>query len=489
MWVPQPGAQMVAMEADWCDELFFGGERGGGKSDFQLGYQELGALRYGAHSRGIMFRKTYPEMEELQSRAMEIFPASGGVYKSQPSAEYPFSNCWYWPSGASVKMRFIEREQDYGRYHGHQYTRISFDEVTEYATPTGLLKMLSTLRSAHGVPCSVRLTGNPGGVGHIWVKQRYVDIAPPLAPYIDPETRFVRIFVSSKLADNAALMSADPNYRTRILAATGGNEALRRAWTEGDWNIVAGAFFDCWTPRMVLRPVTLPPEWIRFRSGDWGSARPYAFHWFCVVQDTFRAEGRQIPRGALICYRELYGAIDRVNQPNVGTKEPAEAVGAKIAKAEVGEHISYGVLDPAAFASDGGPSIAERLYRGSGNKVTFRHADNRRVATRGAMGGWDQMRARMIGEGDQPMLYVYSSCTDAIRTIPLLQHDAHHVEDLDTDMEDHAGDSWRYACMSRPYARPDATVAKPRYFNDLTASEVFWPNGVGFGDNRRNERI
>ena len=110
-WEPQQGIQSSAISADWCDELFYGGERGGGKSDFQLGYQEDGALRYTKHWRGIMFRKTYAELEELQARASEIFSVSGAVYKTQPSADYPFSNCWYWPNGATVKMRFIEHER------------------------------------------------------------------------------------------------------------------------------------------------------------------------------------------------------------------------------------------------------------------------------------------------------------------------------------------------------------------------------------------
>ena len=131
VWQPQAGAQTSAILADWCEDVFYGGERGGGKSDFQLGYQEDAALRYEGKSRGIMFRKTYNELEELQARASEIFPASGAIYKTQPSAKYPFSNCWYWPNGATVKMRYIEHERDYGRYHGHQYSHMSFDEVTE----------------------------------------------------------------------------------------------------------------------------------------------------------------------------------------------------------------------------------------------------------------------------------------------------------------------------------------------------------------------
>lgn len=463
MWIPQPGPQLAALEADWCDELFYGGERGGGKSDFQLGFQEDGALRYGDKWRGIMFRKTYPELEELQARASEVFSVSGAVFKAQPSADYPFSNCWYFPGGASVKMRYIEREKDYGRYHGHQYTGISFDEVTEYATPFALLKMLSTLRSPHGVPCSVRLTGNPGGVGHIWVKSRYISIAPPMTPYTDPETGFTRMFVPSRTSDNAILLKNDPNYRNRLMAATGGNEALRKAWLEGNWDIVAGAFFDCWdSTKHVIKPFKIPEEWTRFRSGDWGSARPFSFGYWAVVQDAFETPcGKILPRGALVRYREWYGAKDSINEPNVGLKIPAEEVGNRLATMERGEKISYGVLDPAAFSSDGGPSIHERILLGSNKKVPFRRADNKRVAKNGAMGGWDQMRARFIGEDGHPMIYCFNTCLDSIRTIPLLQHDTLNIEDINTEMEDHAADEWRYACMSRPYTKPSNKPQNP----------------------------
>lgn len=475
-WEPQPGPQTSALLADWCDELFYGGERGGGKSDLQIGYQEDGALRYGQHWRGIMFRKTYPELEELQARATEVFPGSGGVFKTQPSAGYPFSNCWYWPNGATVKMRYIEREADYGRYHGHQYTGISFDEVTEYPTPAGLLKMLSTLRSPHGVPCSVRLTGNPGGIGHAWVKQRYIDVAPPYTPYRDPDTGFTRMFVPSRTSDNAVLLRNDPHYRDRIRAATGGNEALRKAWLEGDWDIVAGAFLDCWRKELhVLKPFTIPEHWLRFRSGDWGSARPFSFGWWAVASEPYEHPSGIIPRGAMIRYREWYGVKKGPHgiEANVGLKLHAEEVGRGISERDGQDHISYGVLDPAAFSEDGGPSIAERIAKGSGNKVLFRRADNKRVATHGALGGWDQMRARLVGEDGRPMIYCFDTCVDSIRTIPALQHDKDRIEDLDTEGEDHAGDDWRYACMSRPYTKPAPEPEKPiRGADEMTFDEL-----------------
>jgi hypothetical protein len=462
MWTPQPGNQEAAYFAgpDVADEIFYGGERGGGKSDLQLGKQEKAALSYEGKSRGILFRKTYAELEELQGRAMEVFPAEGAVYKTNSSAEYPFTNCWYWPNGATCKMRYIEHERDYGRYHGHQYTHIGFDEVTEYATPAGIVKMLSTLRSPHGVPCQVVETGNPGGVGHGWVKSRHIDIGQPMTRFRDPDTGFVRMYIPSKTADNKILLINDPRYTDRIRAATGGNEALRKAWLEGDWNIVAGAFFDCWSnSRHVIRPFDIPPDWTRFRSGDWGSARPFSFGWWAIVGDDWRTdEGLILPRGCLVRYREWYGMKrDASGQPvfNAGIKMPAEAVGAELWQREYTDpKLTYGVLDPAAYAEDGGPSIYERIYRGSGKNIKFRKADNARVPKAGALGGWDQLRSRLIGEGeDRPMIVCFNTCVDSIRTIPVLQHDADRLEDVDTDQEDHAADEWRYACMSRPYSR------------------------------------
>lgn len=469
MWEPQPGPQASALLADWCDELFYGGERGGGKSDFQLGFQEDGAIQYKEHWRGIMFRKTYTELEELQGRALEIFPESGAVYKAQSSADYPYSNCWYWPNGATVKMRYIEHERDYGRYHGHQYTGLSMDEVTEYPTPNGLLKMLSTLRSAHGVPCLARMTGNPGGVGHGWVKTRYIDPAPPYTPFTDRETGFTRMFIPSKMKDNQILLKSDPKYKSRILAATHGNDVLRKAWLEGDWNIIAGAYFNNWSSEHILEPFEIPEHWTRFMSGDWGSAKPFSFGDWAIASDNTFVNGKWIPQGAMIRVREWYGVAKSESGetlPDVGLKMNAESVGAGIKK-RFGDVFDYSVLDPACFAKDGGPSIAERMV--SAGAPYSRRADNKRVSGRGAMGGWDQMRSRMEGEdfgdpmGFRPMIYCFSTCVDSIRTIPLLQHDTNRPEDLDTTMEDHAADEWRYACMSRPYTKGLPEVGLNKY--------------------------
>jgi hypothetical protein len=149
-------------------------------------------------------------------------------------------------------------------------------------------------------------------------------------------------------------------------------------------------------------------------------------------------------------------------QPNVGLRMTAEQVAAGIKQREAGDlpgdQRMLGVADPAIFAEDGGPSIAHRMQACG---VLWRPADNKRVPGHGALGGWDQVRARLIGEDDRPMLYVFSTCPDLIRTLPAMQHDDRRAEDVDTDGEDHAADELRYACMSRPYTPPPKKAPAP----------------------------
>jgi hypothetical protein len=254
--------------------------------------------------------------------------------------------------------------------------------------------------------------------------------------------------IPSRLSDNKLLLKLDPNYVHRLQLV--GKEALVRAWLNGDWNAVEGAFFDEWDERRhVVRPFPVPRDWLRFRSMDWGSASPFSIGWWAVAADDHPLQdGRLIPRGALVRYREWYGA----SSANTGLKLSAEEVARGIKEREKDETIAYGVLDPSAFAQNGGPSIAEMMRRINDNTgPRFRAADNSRVGQRGAMSGWMAVRARLKGNGEHPMLFVFSICAALIRTLPLLQHDPDRPEDLDTKMEDHAADEVRYACLSRPY--------------------------------------
>ena len=438
VWEAQNGPQRALISCP-VFEVYFGGARGGGKTDGVLGDFLEHAGTYGKNAIGLMIRRQRTELIETIERSRAIYTPLGWQYHEQ-------DKMWRAPDGARLRFAYLERDSDAEAYQGHSYTRLYVEEIGNFPSERPILKLMATLRSGAGVPVGFRATGNPGGPGHQWVKARYIDPAPLGFRVIkDSISGLERVYIPSRVADNKFL---GESYVSQLKAS--GSAQLVKAWLEGDWSVIDGAFFDCWdSSKHVIRPFEIPADWLRFRSADWGFARPFSVGWWAVVGDDYGS----IPRGAIIRYREWYGA----ETPNVGLRLTAEAVAQGILAREKGDKIAYGVLDPAAFAQDGGPSIAERMMRVG---VTFRRADNKRVSQLGAIGGWDQMRNRMVGVDGVPMIYCFSTCTDSIRTIPALQHDADKPEDLDTDGEDHAGDEWRYACMSRPWTPAKAEAPK-----------------------------
>ena len=439
-FVPQEGPQTAFIECP-CDIVVFGGARGGGKTHGSLGEWWIHSEDYGPEAKGLMVRKTREDLRDTINEGMQMF-GPAGIWKEK-GGYFQMSN------GGRLSCAYLENDQDAANYQGWSLTRVYVEELTQYASPGPIFKLLATLRSATGVPCQLRATCNPGGPGHHWVKQWAIDLGP-YRVFTDPETGLTRVFIPSRLSDNPKLLENDPGYVNKLRAS--GSEQLVRAWLEGDWNVIEGAFFQEFsTARHVIAPFEVPDHWTRFRSMDWGSAKPFSIGWWSVVQDDFSHDGRLLPRGAIVRYREWYGA--KFGQPNVGLKLPAETVAAGIVSRETEaghrERIAYGVLDPAAFAVISGPSIGETLMR---HGAVFRRADNSRTTKDKRMGGWDQMRARLTGDADgNAMIFFFDTCRDLIRTLPMMQHDENRPEDLDTDGEDHAVDEVRYACLSRPF--------------------------------------
>jgi len=434
-WEAQFGPQELFVTCP-IFEVFFGGARGGGKSWGVIGDWALHSAEYGEHAVGLMIRRTRIELLDLFEQARAVYTKIGATATYSPLRIVM-------PNGARITFAYLERDPDAEQYQGHNYTRVYIEEIGNFPSPVPIMKLMATLRSGAGVPVGIRMTGNPGGAGHQWVRARYIDPAPLGWQVItDPNTQLERIYIPSRVADNRFL-GAD--YIQRLKAS--GSPELVRAWLEGDWSVISGAFFPEFSmEKHVIAPRSLPEHWARFRSFDWGSAKPFCCHWWAVSDGTIP----EIARGALVCYREYYGM--KPGEPNVGLKLTAEMVAKGIREREQDDpQPMLGVADPAMFAEDGGPSIAHRMVE---QDVLFRPADNKRVPQRGAMGGWDQLRSRLVGDADgKPMLLLFSTCRDLIRTLPALQHDEARPEDVDTDLEDHAPDSCRYACMSRPYVR------------------------------------
>lgn len=461
LWRPQPGPQHAMMMCP-TPEIFFGGARGGGKTDGTLGRLNHDALKYGKGFNALFCRLELPMLDDAIERSRDIFGRSGASYIEHKKT-------WIWGNGARLRFRPLERTQDADKYQGQNVSHAVIEEAGLYKNSNAIDRLNGVLRSATGIPTQMFLTGNPGGAGQQWIKQRFIDPCPagmtPLHYQLPNGEMHTRIFIPSKVEDNLVLMRNDPKYINRLYMA--GSPALVDAWLKGSWDAIEGAFFDCWSAsKHVCRPFQIPDSWARFRSADWGSAKPFSVGWWAVVSEpTLLSNGITAPRGAMIRYREWYGSN---GTPNVGLKMTAEAVGAGIYKRDQLDPVKsmHGVLDPAAFSEDGGPSIAERM---ANEKAFFHPADNKRVTVNGrnvgAMGGWDTMRQRLIGndpledeqgrliEVTEPMLFVFDTCRDFIRTVPALQHDEMRPEDLDTDQEDHIADEVRYACMSRPFTR------------------------------------
>lgn len=505
-------------------EILYGGAAGGGKSHLM----RIAAIVWCAAIPGLqvyLFRRVREDLLKNHMEGPKGFRAVLAAWVAAGWCTIIEDEVRFW-NGSKIYLCHCQHEKDIYKYQGAEIHVLLIDELTHFTE-----KMYRFLRNrvrmvGISVPAEyagrfprVMCGANPGNIGHLWVKTTFILGSPPLDVRLMPsnEGGMLRQYIPARLEDNPSMAQDDPGYESRLEGL--GSETLVKAMRWGDWDVIEGAFFDCWSnAHHVVAPFALPSDWLRFRSGDWGSASPASIGWWAVVQDDFRlpdalgggasaealqrqrkrdgssdrgqslvgqsVDGRAarrsaggdvqrsgraniLPRGALVRYREDYIA----SGPNKGLKLTAEQVADRIVTRELKDpKLAYGVLDPSAFKEDGGPSIAERINgRLIAKKMApFREADNARVTRTqgtdksGPMGGWDQMRARMIGDGDTPMIFCFSTCTDSIRTIPVLQHDASRPEDLDTNSEDHNADDWRYACMSRPWLKTYEPPPAPR---------------------------
>lgn len=458
MWAPQEGPQTALVHCPLA-EVFFGGARGGGKTDGVLGKWAAKERRYGKGFNAIAFRRTTVSSEDAIERAKQLYEPLGAKFNASKLI-------FRMPHGGRISFKYLETVKDAEEYQGRNLSDAWVEECGQYPTPEPIDMLFGALRSTSGVPEQLILTGNPGGAGQHWIKERYKLHPFPLRPQVVerplPDGTVHRMgVIPSRLSDNKILTTRSANYQSRLYLV--GSKDLVKAWLEGDWSSVPGAFFDCWSEaRHVVQPFAVPDEWLRFAAMDWGSASPFSVGWYAVVSDTTwvagAAPGQKVclPRGCLVKYREWYGADDK----HQGLKLSNAAIAEGIVQREKGDRISYRVLDPACFAENGGPSIAEDLARGG---VHFKKADNTRVsrggASAGPISGWAQLRSRLLGDAKTmeevpktPAMIVFTTaCKDTIRTLPVLQHDRSHPEDVDTTNEDHAPDETRYAANSRPW--------------------------------------
>lgn len=475
--------QAIAFDTE-ATEVLYGGAAGGGKSHLM----RVAAITWCASIPGLqvyLFRRIRDDLIKNHMEGPKGFRSLLSPWVLNGFCRIVDDEIRFW-NGSKIYLCHCKDEKDIYKYQGAEIHVLLIDELTHFTE--SMYRFLRNRVRMVGIEVPANYAGrfprilagaNPGNIGHLFVKSTFVDGSESYDVRRMPETEggMLRQFIPALLEDNPSMSADDPGYEGRLHGL--GSEALVAAMRYGNWDVVEGAYFDCWDrDRHVLRPFTVDQQWLRFMSGDWGSAAPFSFGWWAVATEPTKVEnasGRAIwlPRGCMVRYREWYGIKD--GKPNVGLKLHAETVAKGIrSREQPTEKLTYRVLDPAAFAEDGGPSIAQRM---ASEKVVFKPADNKRVVGRGALGGWDQMRARFVGDDDgRPMIACFSSCLDSIRTIPALQHDDRKPEDVNTEQEDHAADDWRYACMSRPWVRktPPQVTLPPRDYTRPSLSLPSW---------------
>ena len=432
---PNPGPQTDFL-ASTEQEVLYGGSAGGGKSYAMI----ADPVRYlnNPNARMLLVRRSTEELRELISVSKQLYP------KAIPGIKFmERDKTWVAPSGATLWMSYLDRDDDVMRYQGQAFNWIGFDELTQWPTPYPWNYMRSRLRTtkASGLPLYMRATSNPGGPGHQWVKKTFIDpgshnkafwatdtdsgevITWPKGHSREGQPLFKRRFIPATLFDNPYL-AEDGMYEANLLSLP---EHQRRQLLEGDWDINEGAAFPEFSRRIhVVEPYDIPNSWVKFRACDYGYGSYTGVLWFTVT-----------PAEQLVVYREMY--VSRVTATDLADM---------ILDIEDGEKIRYGVLDSSLWHNRGdtGPSLAEQMImkgcrwrpsdRSKGSRVSGKNEIHRRLQV-------DEFT-------EEPRLVFFNNCTNTISQLPSIPLDKNNPEDVDTNAEDHLYDALRYGIMTRP---------------------------------------
>ena len=381
-----------------------------------------------------MLRRTMPELEcSLVPAALRLFPQAVASYKVS-------DHLWLFKNGSVLEFGYCDAESDVTKYQSAEYDVLRFDELTHF-TESPFTYLLSRVRGANGFPKQVKSTTNPGGVGHHWVKARYIDPAPPdtLAEYEGG----TRLFLPARLSDNPFLQQADAGYAKRLRLLTARD---RKALLEGVWELDEGCYFSEFSAEThVVAPFSIPKTWRRYLTVDYGLDMLAAL-WVA-----------QSPDGYSVVYRELY-------KPGLII---SEAAGEILACETAGENIDCRLAPPDLWnrRQETGRSAVE-LFAEYG--LVFDKSSNERVA------GWlalhELLRLRQDEQGEmRPRLTIFDTCRNLIRTLPALQHDKRNPSDTANTPHEltHAPDALRgYAAT---VYEPPAPVPPTAYDCDVGA--------------------
>lgn len=306
--------------------------------------------------------------------------------------------------------------------------------------------MISRCRGANGYPKRIKSSTNPGGVGHMWVKLRFVDIGPSGQIHecrMETGQKNTRLFIPSFVTDNKFLMESDPEYVKRLDALP---EKERKALKEGNWDIFDGQYFKDFDRSIhVIEPFEIPEEWDRYRTMDYGLDM-LACYWIAID-----------PRGNEFVYKELY-------EPDLIISDAAK----RILEVNGEDKIKYSYAPPDLWnrRNDTGKSAYE-IFRENGVKLT--KSSNDRIV------GWYavQEHLKIVKKKDEQTgkeirrskLRIFNTCINLIRTLPVVQRDEKNPNDVAKNPHEltHAPDAIRGFCIERTKATRIMTEEELRY--------------------------
>ena len=426
-----PNVKQKLFLTDKHKYVAFGGARGGGKS---WAIRAKAILLCSKHAGIVVMiiRKTYPELianhVKPLKKMLKIGMPGSTIKYNESRKELTF------PNGSTIIFGYCNHESDTDRYQGTECDVLFLDEATQLSE-SQIKDLIVCVRSTNSYPHRVYFTCNPGGKGHGYIKRLFID-----KEYLDGEYPEEYSFIQSLVYDNKVLMENMPDYVRQLEALP---EAKRKAWLEGDWNSFIGQVFVEWRNvpshyadhkwSHVIDEFDIPETWRIYRGFDHGYAKPFSVCWFALDHD-----------GCLYLIDEWYGCT---KQPNTGIQLSVQEIARGIKERENANpmlkgKVIHGIADPAIWGSTTGESIEDMLERCG---VYNDKGDHTRLA------GLMQYHYRLaFDENGHAMFYCFKSCKQFIRTLPLLIYDEKHVEDIDTELEDHIYDAARYVFMAHP---------------------------------------
>ncbi len=453
IYTPYPQQMLFHRSHDGAFETLYGGAAGGGKSFSMLWDAYTESIRYpGIHS--ILFRRTFPQLEKsLITLSRTLFDTTMGRY-------YTKDRTWkIFTSGKPSYIHFghCKNENDVYDYHSAQYDRMYFDELTHW-TEFQYTYLLTRLRpNIPGVKPFAKASANPGGIGHGWVRRRWklydkgieYQIYKPDREGDEIVAPPSRCFVPAKVTDNYFILENDPAYIERLKASP-----YRKQLLDGDWSVFSGqAFTEFKTGVHTCKAFTIPKEWERWISIDYGYSRPFAAYW----------HSRNPENGRIYTYRELYGAqIKEVDQAR-------RVMAMSVHPDGTPEKILATIADPSVFGPRGGGSTIAEVWQQNGLYCER--------GTRERKSGKARVHSYLtMAQDGQPWWIIFQDrCPNLVRTLPELVLDEQDPEDVDTSQEDHAYDSCRYFLMHIRAPKIQATGDESaRQLDNASTNEWNW---------------